>query len=223
MHAAAVPWDALAEELAVADVVVASTASTTYVVTRKMVQRAMKQRKGRTLLFVDIAVPRNVEPTAHGIDNAYVFNVDDLEQEVARGLEARHLHVDTANAIVEEQVAEFLAWRRGLQVQPTLVAMRAKALAIMLAELESSLRGRLKHLGEADRAALTQMVESGVGKLLHAPTARLKARAAEGEEGQELAAAARYLFDLHEPAPPKGPESGPDEARAEEEDEQLPN
>jgi hypothetical protein len=67
------------------------------------------------------------------------------------------------------------------------------------------------------------MVESGVGKLLHAPTARLKARAAEGEEGEELAAAARYLFDLHEPSPPKGPESGPDEVRAEEEDEQLPN
>ncbi len=223
MHAAAVPWDALAEELTVADVVVASTASTTYVVTRKMVQRAMKQRKGRTLLFVDIAVPRNVEPTAHGIDNAYVFNVDDLAQEVARGLEGRHLHVDAANAIVEEQVAEFLAWRRGLEVQPTLVAMRAKARAIMLAELESSLRGRLKHLGEADRAALTQMVESGVGKLLHAPTARLKARAAAGDDGQELAAAARYLFDIHEPSPPKEPESGPDEARAVEEDEQLPN
>ena len=91
MHAAAVPWDGLAEELTVADVVVASTASTTYVVTRQMVQRAMKERKGRTLLFVDIAVPRNVDPTAHGIDNAYVFNVDDLEHEVARGLEARVL------------------------------------------------------------------------------------------------------------------------------------
>jgi glutamyl-tRNA reductase len=223
MHAAAVPWDALGEELAVADVVVASTASTSYVVTRKMVQRAMKQRKGRTLLLVDIAVPRNVEPTAHGIDNAYVFNVDDLEQEVARGRQARHLHVDAANAIVEEGVAEFLAWRRGLEVQPTLVAMRAKVRAVLLAELESSLRGRLKLLGEADRAALTQMVESGVGKLLHAPTARLKARAAEGEDGQELAAAARYLFDLHEPRSSKEAESGEGEARSVEEDEQLPN
>jgi glutamyl-tRNA reductase len=223
MHAAAVPWDALGEELAVADVVVASTASTSYVVTRKMVQRAMKQRKGRTLLLVDIAVPRNVEPTAHGIDNAYVFNVDDLEQEVARGRQARHLHVDAANAIVEEGVAEFLAWRRGLEVQPTLVAMRAKVRAVLLAELESSLRGRLKHLGEADRAALTQMVESGVGKLLHAPTARLKARAAEGEDGQELAAAARYLFDLHEPTSSKEAEPGEGEVRSVEEDEPLPN
>lgn len=223
MHAAAVPWEGLAEELSVADVVVASTASATYVVTRKMVQRAMKERKGRTLLFVDIAVPRNVEPTVHGIDNAYVFNVDDLAEEVARGRQARHTYVEAAEAIVEGQVAEFIAWRRGLEVQPTLVAMRAKARAILLSELETSLRGRLKHLGEADRAALAQMVESSVGKLLHSPTARLKARAAEGEDGQELAAAVRFLFDLHEPAPRKEPESSEGESRAVEEDEQLPN
>ena len=70
--------------------VVASTASRTFVVTRDMVKRAMKLRKGRTLFFVDIAVPRNVEPAVHGIDNVYVFNVDDLEKEVARGLQARH-------------------------------------------------------------------------------------------------------------------------------------
>jgi glutamyl-tRNA reductase len=171
---------------------------------------------------VDIAVPRNVEPTVHGIDNAYVFNVDDLEQEVARGQQARHGYVEAAEAIVEEQVAEFIAWRRGLEVQPTLVAMRVKARAILLSELEASLRGRLKHLGEADRAALAQMVESGIAKLLHSPTARLKARAAEGDDGQELAAAVRFLFDLHEPSPPKEAESGEGAARSDEE-EQLPN
>jgi len=224
MHAAAVPWEGLAEELGVADVVVASTASTTYVVTRQMVQRAMRERKGRTLLFVDIAVPRNVEPTVHGIDNAYVFNVDDLEQEVARGLQARHGHVDAAEAIVQEQVAEFIAWRRGLEVQPTLVAMRAKARTVMLSELETSLRGRLKHLGEPDRAALAQMVESGVNKLLHAPTAKLKVRAAEGEDAAELAAAVRYLFDLQNAAPP-AEEAGSEEGEAPSagEDERLPN
>jgi glutamyl-tRNA reductase len=222
MHASAVPWDALPEELAVADVVVASTASTTYVVTRKMVQQAMRSRKGRTLLFVDIAVPRNVDPTVHGLDNAYVYNVDDLEQEVARGLQARQSYVQAAEAIVDGQVAEFLAWRRGLEVQPTLVAMRAKARAVVLAELDVSLKGRLKHLGEADRAALKQMVESAVGKLLHSPTAKLKARAVEGEDAQDLAAAVRYLFDLQEASPPKDAEEAPS-APVMDEDEHLPN
>jgi glutamyl-tRNA reductase len=198
LHAAAVPWGGLDSELVVADVVVTSIASTTCVVTREMVRRAMKLRKGRTLFFIDIAVPRNVEPSVHGIDNVYVFNVDDLEQEVARGLQARHAERGAANRIVAEELARFLAWTRGLEVQPTVVAMRAKARAVFLSELERSLAGRLKHLAEGDRAALKQMVDSAVGKLLHAPTTRLKERAADGEDARELAAAMRFLFDLQE-------------------------
>jgi glutamyl-tRNA reductase len=95
-------------------------------------------------------------------------------------------------------VAQFLAWRRGLGVQPTVVAMRAKARAVLFTELERSLQGRLKHLPEGDRAAITQMLESAMNKLLHAPTTKLKARAADGDDGAELAAAVRFLFDLQE-------------------------
>jgi glutamyl-tRNA reductase len=93
-------------------------------------------------------------------------------------------------------VKQFLAWTRGLEVQPTVVAMRAKARAVLIAELDRTLSGRLKHLPEGDRAALTQMMESALNKLLHAPTTKLKARAAEGDDAGELAAAMRYLFDL---------------------------
>jgi glutamyl-tRNA reductase len=199
LHAAAVPWDNLGEELTSADVVVASTASSTYVVTRDLVKRAMKARKGRTLLLVDIGVPRNIDPAAHGIDNVYVFNVDDLEQEVARGMQARQAQVTAAEAIVAEELAQFLSWRRALEVAPTLVAMRAKTRAVFLAELERSLGGRLRHLTEGDRTALTQMLDSAVNKLLHTPTTKLKARAAEGDDARELAAAVRFLFDLQEP------------------------
>jgi glutamyl-tRNA reductase len=198
LHASAVPWEGLESELVQADVVVASTASKTYVVTLEMVRRAMKRRKGRTLLFVDIAVPRNVEPAVHGIDNAYVFNVDDLEQEVARGLQARQAEAGMAEAIVAEELARFHTWTRGLEVQPTVVAMRAKARAVLFSELERSLGGRLKHLPETDRAALKQMLESALGKLLHAPTTRLKERASDGDDARELAAAVRFLFDLQE-------------------------
>jgi glutamyl-tRNA reductase len=211
MQASAARWDELDQELVVADVVVASTASRTPVVTRDMVKRAMKARKGRTLFFVDIAVPRNVEPAVHGIDNVYVFNVDDLEKEVARGLEARHGEAAAAEKIVDDEVKQFLAWTRGLEVQPTVVAMRTKARAVLLAELERSLGGRLKHLTEGDRAALTQMMESAVNKLLHAPTTKLKARAAEGDDAGELAAAMRYLFDLQEIAAEKQKQAGRDD------------
>ncbi len=222
MQAAAVPWEGLDAELVQADVVVASTASAKPVVTRDMVQRAMKARRGRSLLFVDIAVPRNVEPAVHAIDNVYVYNVDDLEEEVGRGMKARHAEVDAAEAIVADEVAQFLVWTRGLEVQPTVVALRTKARAVLLSELERSLGGRLKHLGEGDRAALTQMVESAVNKLLHAPTTKLKARAAESDDAGDLAAAVRFLFDLEEAAAAQRAARGEGEA-ARDDDERLPN
>jgi len=229
MRASAVPWAELEREMVQADVVVASTASRDPVVTRDMVKRAMKARKGRTLFFVDIAVPRNVEPAVHGIDNVYVYNVDDLEQQVARGLEARRGELAAAEKIVADEVSLFLAWTRGLEVQPTVVAMRAKARAVLVGELERSLAGRLRHLAETDRAALTQMLDAALGKLLHAPTTRLKARAAEGDDAGELAAAMRFLFDLQEiqaerePAEESGRQPAQGESSEDDEDERLPN
>jgi glutamyl-tRNA reductase len=190
-----VRWEHLEAELAHADVVVASTGSPHYVVTRDMMKRVMKVRRGRTLFFVDIAVPRNVEPSVHTIDNVYVYNVDDLEQQVADGLKLRVAEVESAEAIVQQELAEFSAWARGLNVQPTIVALRAKTRAVLMGELERTLGGRLKHLGEGEKAALVQMLESAANKLLHAPTSRLRAGAG-AEAGADLVRAIKHLFDL---------------------------
>jgi glutamyl-tRNA reductase len=212
----AAPLDALADELTLADVVVASTGSPTFVVTRDMVKRAMKVRKGRTLFFIDIAVPRNVEPSVHKIDNVYVYNVDDLEHQVAEGLKARQAEATAAEKIVHHELTQFEEWSRGLNVQPTVVALRAKTRAVLMAELERSLGGRLKHLPDGDRSALTQMMESAVNKLLHAPTTRLKAAATgDGEDATgDFVLALKHLFDLpeHAPAPPPDAPSGDDVA-----------
>jgi glutamyl-tRNA reductase len=228
MKASAVPWAGLESELAQADVVVTSTASPRPIVTPEMAKRAMKARKGRTLFFVDIAVPRNVDPAVHAIDNVYVYDVDDLEREVGRGMRARHGEGAAAEKIVADELAQFLVWTRGLEVQPTVVAMRTKTRAVLFSELERSLGGRLKHLTEGDRAALTQMLESSVNKLLHAPTTRLKARAAESDDAGELASAVRYLFDLQEVGASAAREAREsDEGGSEEgesaDDERLPN
>lgn len=193
----AAPLDQLEAELAISDVVVTSTSSKSFVVTRELVKRVMKQRKGRTLFFIDIAVPRNVEPDVHKLDNVYVFNVDDLEQEVAENMKARQQEVAAAEAIVETELREWSTWARGLHVQPAVVALRAKTRAVLLAELERSLGSRLKHLGEGDRHALLQMMESATNKLLHAPTTRLKAAAASSD-GTDLVDALVHLFDLPE-------------------------
>jgi glutamyl-tRNA reductase len=191
----AAPMSALEAELTLADVVVASTASPSFVVTRDLVKRVMRARRGRALLFVDIAVPRNVEPNVHAIDNVYVFDIDDLEQQVALGMEARRSEVASAETIVEQEVAQFLTWARGLDVQPAIVALRAKTRGVLLAELERTLGGRLKHLPEGDRAALMQMVESATNKLLHAPTTHLRRAAGDGD-AQSLAATLKEVFEL---------------------------
>jgi len=144
-------------------------------------------------------VPRNVDPDIHGLDNVYVFNVDDLEQQVAEGLKARHAELSSAENIVGQELAAFEAWARSLDVQPTLVGLRARTRGVLVAELDRTLGGRLKHLQEGDRAALQQMVESAVNKLLHAPTTRLKAAAASNAAA-EYAHALKHLFDLPEEA-----------------------
>jgi glutamyl-tRNA reductase len=218
--ASAAPFEQLESELLVSDVVVASTSSKTFVITKELVKRVMKQRKGRTLFFIDIAVPRNVDPSIHdSIDNAYVYNVDDLEHEVAENMKARQKEVASAEKIVDDELAQWLSWARGLNVNPTIVALRAKTRGVLAAELERSLGSRLKHLGEADRAALQQMIESATNKLLHSPTTRLKA-AAGASDGNDLVRAAQHLFDLPAAPPPEpssrdvAPSPKPDERPA---------
>ena len=229
--ASAAPWETLEQELALADVVVASTASPTFVITRDMVKRAMKVRRGKTLFIIDIAVPRNVEPAVHKIDNVYVFNVDDLEQQVAEGMKSRHVEASAAETIVAQELSEFRTWARGLDVQPSIVALRAKTRAVLMAELERTVGGRLKHLTEGDRSALAQMMESATNKLLHAPTTRLKASAAT-EASADFVGALRHLFDLperpvesHEARATHDGDLSADDARtgATDDDERLPN
>ena len=189
--------DTLEQELLLADVVVTSTGSTTFVITKEMVKRAMKARKGRTLFIVDISVPRNVDPQIHEIDNVYVFNVDDLEGQVREAMKARKSEVAAAEKIVSAELDEFRTWARGLAVSPTVVALRARTRAVLVTELERTLGSRLRHLPEGDRAALAQMIESATNKLMHTPTTRLKQASAE-EDGPDMVRVLSHLFDLPE-------------------------
>jgi glutamyl-tRNA reductase len=193
----AVQWDALGDELGRADVVVASTASPTYVITKDLVKRAMRQRKGKSLFFIDIAVPRNVEPTVHGLDNVYVYNVDDLEKQVADAMKSRRGEAEAAEKIVAHELAEFEAWARGQSVAPTIVKLRARTRGVLMAELERSLAGKLRHLPEPERAALRQMMESATNKLLHAPTKQLR-DASTSIDGIDVVQAVTRLFELPE-------------------------
>jgi glutamyl-tRNA reductase len=173
-----------------------------------MAARAMKARRGRSLFFIDIAVPRDVEPSVNDLDNVYVYDIDNLSNVVAESMRGRQAEAERAEALVNYEAAHFQSWTEELSVTGTIVALRTKVRASLVAELERSLSGRLKHLPDADRKALDTMIDAAVNKLLHTPTRRIKAMAGD-PRADDLVKAVHHLFDLAEvagDAEPKGRE-----------------
>ncbi len=208
------PWSELEASLTEVDVVISSTASRDFVLSRSLVQKAQKLRKGRTLFLIDIAVPRDIEPSVNGLDNVFLYDVDDLESIVKETQKSRQSEADRAEILVVEEAKSLDAWVEARGVTPTIVALRAKARATMVTELERSLTGKLRHLTEADRAALLAMVDASVNKLLHAPTAQLRRAAAE-PRGEQMAQVVRELFELPEVSVVGEPAPAVVEARSE--------
>ncbi len=183
------------------DVVLCSTGASRFVLTQEMVQAAMKTRRGRSLFLIDISVPRNVDPQVHAMDNVYLFDVDDLEREVARALNGRDGALQRAESILEEEIHAFEKERQTGSVVPTVTALRERFRLVARAEVEKSLSGKLKHLTEADRKSIEVMVDAITNKLLHAPTAALRQGAATAD-GPALASITRALFQLEDTTQP---------------------
>jgi len=191
------PWSELDQALVNADVVVASTSAKRFVISREMVVRAMRARRGRSLFFIDIAVPRDVESSVNDLDNVYVYDIDNLSNVVADSMRGRQAEAERAEALVSRETDAFETWAEGLSVTTTIVALRAKVKASLAGELEKSLAGRLRHLPESDRKALDTMIDAAVNKLLHAPTTRIRAMASD-PGASDLVKTVHHLFDLAE-------------------------
>jgi glutamyl-tRNA reductase len=197
--ARATGFDALEEELAAADVVVASTSARGFVVSAEQVARALRSRPGRPIFFVDIAVPRDIDPEVDRLDRCYLYDVDDLERVVDSGSAGRAAHSARAEAIVLEEAEAFRAWRLSRDVVPAIASLRALAEAIRRDELARAER-RLGDLSPTERRTVEAMTSRIVDKLLHLPTVRLKeaAAAAGTADGVSYADAVRHLFGLRE-------------------------
>jgi len=176
-----------------ADVVLTSSAAKKPLVSRELLARAVKVRRYRPIFLVDLAVPRNVEPAANGVENAYVWDLDDLESVAAKNRELRAADVGAAEAIVEEELRAFLAARRERAQVPVLARLHAHAQDIAAAEAERTLQA-MGPLSERQQNSLRAMASAIVNKLLHAPTQKLR-----DEGGGPLGQAASDLFAL--PAP----------------------
>ncbi|HKN47670.1 MAG TPA: glutamyl-tRNA reductase [Candidatus Polarisedimenticolia bacterium] len=175
----AAPFDRLFEEMAAADIVIASTSAPDHVVRREDAQRVARGRRGRPLFFIDIAVPRDVDPRVNEIDNVYVYDVDDLQRVVRVGMNGRREEAALAEMIVEREAAAYLAWLRALDVVPLIVDLKERMRRLGEAEL-ARFRSRLGPLGPQQEKALVELTESLLNKLLHHPIRALKQAAADG-------------------------------------------
>jgi glutamyl-tRNA reductase len=191
------------------DVLVAMTSSHGFVVEYDTVAKLARQRRGRQLFFVDLSVPRNIDPRLDGLDDVFLYNIDDLSQIVHDTKSSRKGEADRAEQIVAEETRNFERAASAESVTPTVVALRRRMHAVLRGELDKSMRTKLRHLTKDDQEALDRMLEAAVNKVLHTPTVRLREAAsnpADGERQEQLVGALTELFGLdgEEPPPARG-------------------
>jgi glutamyl-tRNA reductase len=184
------------KELATVDVVIASTNSPGLVLEARAVADARRGRKGRRLLLVDLAVPRDLEPAIGELDGCYLYDIDDLGQIVVETLSLRRREAERAEAIVAAEAEKFYEWHASLDVVPAIASLRAHAEEIREAELQKA-ETLLGRLDESQRRAVEAVTAQIVNKLLHLPTVRMK-QAAAAADGVLYAEAVRHLFGLGE-------------------------
>ena len=191
------PLEDVAGELERADVVVSSTSAAGFVLTRAAVEDGIRGRKGAPLFLIDLAVPRDVEPSVGMLDGCFLYDIDDLEAVVAESLTGRHREAERAEGIVAAEARRFRDWQASLDVVPAIASLREHAEAIRTAELAKA-EGRLGGLSESERRTVDSLTSQIVNKLLHGPIVRAKEAAAL--EGVGYAEALRHLFGLDEDA-----------------------
>ncbi|HVG29818.1 MAG TPA: glutamyl-tRNA reductase [Pyrinomonadaceae bacterium] len=191
----AIDFGDLAARLAEADVVICSTAASDYVVTREMARAALEARRKRPAFFIDISVPRNVDPAVGGIDNLFVFDIDDLESVIASNIREREREAERAELIVESEVMQFQQALRQLDLGPTVAALRERLHEIAREEFKRQ-RARLGALSPEQERAVESLLAATVNKIAHPVITRLRRSHETGED--ENVRAWRESFKLDE-------------------------
>jgi glutamyl-tRNA reductase len=196
LDATSLGLDGLAGALSDADIVVSSTSAPGFVLTADELAGSLRARRGRPVLFVDLAVPRDIDPALASIDGCFVYDVDDLEAVVAASLQGRRSEAVQAERIVAAEAERFRAWQASLAVVPAITSLRARAEEIRAAEL-ARIEARLERLPQSEREVVDTVTAQIVNKLLHLPTVRMK-EAAVTPDGLLYADVVRHLFGLGE-------------------------
>ena len=191
----AITLNDLHEQLATHDIVVSCTASQLPVLGKGMIERAIKARRHRPMLMIDLAVPRDVEAEVAELDDVFLYSVDDIGKIVQEGLDTRQAAVAQAEAIINASVHDFMHWFEIRELVPTIRALRDQAERMRRHEFDRA--AKLLAKGEDPQKVLEQLSHALTNKFLHAPTHALNA--AEARERDTLVAALARLYQVNPP------------------------
>lgn len=161
-----------------ADIVISSTGAPHAIFRREHGERFLARRKNRPMFFIDIAVPRDVEPEMAKLDGIFVYNIDDLQSVVQSNAQSRGREAERARAIIEEEIDKFQARLEAQQVTPTIVSLQEHLETIRQAEVDRA-RGRLGKLTPEQELAIESLTRGIINKVLHTPVRALKSAARE--------------------------------------------
>lgn len=190
----AVPFNDFPAYLPQADIVIASTAATGYLLSRSQVEKVIRQRKNRPMFFIDIAVPRNIEPAVNEVANAYLYDIDDLQNVIDANVKERRKAADKAETIIDQEISHFQRWLSELELTPTIRELQQQLEGVRQRELKKTF-AQLQNLGPEERQAIEACTGAIIKKILHRPIAVLKERRHD-MSGEQYLDAVRMLFGL---------------------------
>ena len=195
-HGEAIPFSELPNALLRADIVISSTGSPGFIVKKDEVSDIIRKRKNNPLFFIDIAVPRDIDPEVNTIDNVYLYDIDDLQEVAEANIKDRLQEARRAEAIVATEVEKFCRWYESLEVVPTIVSLQEKMEKMRKKELAKTLAA-LPRLSATEQRAMEALSQAIINKILHGPITQLK-KTGHDSEGEAYVDMVKKLFQLDE-------------------------
>jgi glutamyl-tRNA reductase len=195
---AAIPFEHFADHIDRADIVITSTGAPHFIITRPLAEQVIHRRRNKPVFFIDIAVPRDVDPTVNNIDNAFVYDIDDLQQVIDANMKERLKEAGRAEEIVDLEVRAFCTRMQSRDVVPTIVQLRDTVEKVRRDEIERHrklFRDMSPEQQQATLAAIDQITQSMLNKILHHPISQMKEMASD-PDGAEFIDTVRKIFNI---------------------------
>ncbi|HWY48528.1 MAG TPA: glutamyl-tRNA reductase [Bryobacteraceae bacterium] len=178
------------------DIVITSSGAPHYILTRDEMKKVIDARRNRPMFLIDIAVPRNIEPSVNKLDNVFLYDIDDLQKVVDTNLVGRMQSAEEAEAIIREEVERMMARLKTREVVPTIVSLQEQLEKLRIGEL-TRMRGKFGSLTPEQEEALIALTKGIINKIAHGPISELRRQANE-PDGHHLVLAIRKVFRLHD-------------------------